>query len=146
MNVSLSQVTINAARSTVWAAVTDPVLVKRWQYGSDLVTEWRVGGSIRFSSEYEGRTLEQWGTVLEFEAPHRLQYSLFAPRPGLDDVAQNYFTMTYELDDADGATVLTITQEDPREGDVAEPNAHEENPVMVELKSLVEALEADATP
>ena len=141
MSVSVSQVTIDAARGTVWAALTDPVLVKRWQYASELTTEWRVGGSIRFSNEYEGQSFEQWGTVLSFEAPRRLSYSLFAPRPGLEDVLENYFTMTYELDELDGATVLSIIQEDPRESDLEQADVDEESPVLVALKSLVEALE-----
>src|ERR1700712_5465675 len=57
---------------------------------------------------------EQWGTVRLFEAPHELSYSLFAPRPDLDDVPQNYFTMTYSLSSVGDRTRLTIVQVDPR--------------------------------
>lgn len=129
----------------MWAALTDPVLVRQWQYASELTTEWRVGGSIRFSSEYEGQTFEQWGTVLAFEAPRRLSYTLFAPRPGLEDVPENYFTMTYELDDLDGSTVLSIIQKDPRAESLDDDDAQGDNPVLVALKTLVEALEGDGS-
>lgn len=77
----------------MWAALTDPVHVKRWQYGSTLLTTWAIGSTIRFASEGEDQTFEQWGTVLAFDPPSQLRYSLFAPRPDLEDRLENYFTM-----------------------------------------------------
>jgi len=102
-----------------------------------------VGSPIRFRAEWDGQVFEQWGTVLEFDAPRRLQYSLFAPRPGLVDRPENYFTLTYTLRDEDGATTLLITQDDPRPGsDEAQSDADEENPVLGALKQLAESLRA----
>jgi hypothetical protein len=77
------------------------------------IGEWDTG---RFTSEWQGQTFEQWGTVVLVDAPNRLAYSLFAPRPDLEDKPENYFTMTYILDSDEGATTLTILQEDPRPG------------------------------
>jgi uncharacterized protein YndB with AHSA1/START domain len=76
-----SHITIQAPAMNVWQALTDPTLVKRWQYGSDLVTDWQPGHGIRFHSEWQGQVYEQWGTVLEFAPHRRIRYSLFAPRP-----------------------------------------------------------------
>ena len=111
---STSFIDIAAPIDRVWAAVTQPELVQRWQYGSQIITNWQVGEPIRFVSQWEGQRFEQWGTVLFFEAPHELSYSLFAPRPDLDDVPQNYFTMTYSLSSVGDRTRLTIVQVDPR--------------------------------
>jgi uncharacterized protein YndB with AHSA1/START domain len=138
--VSTSAITIAAPREVVWAAVTRPENVRRWQYDSDLTTDWSVGGPIRYRAEFQGQVFEQWGTVLEFDAPTRLRYSLFAPRPGLDDRPENYFTMTYELADVDDATKVTFIQEDPREIDVGENETDEDNPVLHALKEVAEAL------
>jgi hypothetical protein len=73
----------------VWDAVTKPEWVKQWQYGSDLITDWHIGSEIRFRTKWEGNVYEQWGTVLEFAPYHSLRYSLFAPRPGLEDTPEN---------------------------------------------------------
>lgn len=129
----------------MWAVVTDPGYVKQWQYGSVLSTDWAIGSPIRFTSEWEGNTFEQWGKVLLVDAPARLRYSLFAPRPDLEDKPENYFTMSYTLDDDAGATVLTITQEDPREGpgEDADSGDHE-NPILTALKSLAESVGLNA--
>lgn len=132
--------TINAPRDVVWAVVTLPEYVRQWQYDSELMTDWTVGHPIRFSAEWEGQTFEQWGTVLEVDEPSRLRYSLFAPRPGLDDVPENYFTMTYELSDVDDGTRVAFIQEDPREPDGVEDNADEDNPVLMALRDVAEAI------
>jgi uncharacterized protein YndB with AHSA1/START domain len=138
MRVSTSAVTINAPRDVVWAAVTLPHFVQLWQYGSELTTDWTVGGPIRFRAEWQGETFEQWGTVLEYDAPVRLRYSLFAPRSGLEDRPENYFTMTYELSDVDGGTRVTFIQQDPRVSDDVHDADDSENPVLLALRVVAE--------
>jgi uncharacterized protein YndB with AHSA1/START domain len=140
MRVSTSSVTINAPRAIVWAAVTRPEHVREWQYGSELTTDWTVGHPIRFSAQWHGETFEQWGTVEEFCAPSRLRYSLFAPRPGLEDRPENYFTMTYELTDSGEGTRVRFIHEDPREADDGHDESDEENPVLTSLRAVAESL------
>ncbi len=144
MRVATSKVLIEARPDTVWSAVTNPEHVKQWQYGSALDTDWAIGSPIRFTSEWEGEVFEQWGTVLVVDAPWELRYSLFAPRPGMEDRPENYFTMTYRLEAAGGGTVLTITQEDPREVAGEEAASDDENPVPNALKRVAESLEGTA--
>ena len=140
MHISESAIHIQAAPETVWAWLTEPARVRQWQFGSVLETDWSVGSPIRFTAEWEGQKFEQWGSVLAVQAPAELRYSLFAPRPGLADSPENYFTMTYRLAPDSSGTALTILQEDPRPGagdDDAGPDA--ENPVLRALKDLVES-------
>jgi uncharacterized protein YndB with AHSA1/START domain len=143
MRVSTSAITIEATPAVVWAAITLPRYVRQWQYDSEVTTDWIVGHPIRFSAQWQGQSFEQWGTVLEFEAPSRLRYSLFAPRPGLEDLPENYFTMTYELTDVDDRTRVKFIQEDPRETGEFEDAADEENPVLLALRGVAETLARD---
>jgi uncharacterized protein YndB with AHSA1/START domain len=138
MQTSRSTVIVHAPREIVWSAVTLPEYVRQWQYGSELTTDWTVGHSIRFSAEWQGERFEQWGTVEEFSAPHRLRYSLFAPRPGLEDRPENYFTMTYELFDVDDGTKVAFTHADPRAPDGVESD--NENPILMALRDVAESL------
>jgi uncharacterized protein YndB with AHSA1/START domain len=144
MRTSISSITIQATPEDVWSALTVPAYVARWQYGSVLATDWRVGSPLRFTSVWEGQTFEQWGTVLSYDEPTRLHYSLFAPRPGLSDVPENYFTMTYELAREGDATTVTITHDDPRVSHEAESagenDGNEENPVLLALKGVAESI------
>lgn len=137
---STSTIVINAPAGQVWLALTEPALVKQWQYGSDMLTDWTVGSPIRFVAEWDGGVFQQWGRVLDFQPTALIRYTLFAPRPDLEDRPENYFTMSYVLEESGGVTTLAVTQDDPRPS--AGPGAGddtEENPVLQSLKALVEA-------
>ncbi len=135
---SISKITMNASALQVWTALTAPELVKQWQYGTDLTTDWIIGGPILFRNQWEGNVYEQKGTILAIEPYQRIQYTLFAPRPGLEEKPENYFTMTYSLDEVDGKTTLTITQDDPRGQPVQEPAEESDHGILDGLKKLVE--------
>ena len=139
MAINISTIKINASKQRVWDTLTDPALVKLWQYGSDLITNWEIGSDIKFRTEWEGKIFEQWGKVLEMRQNELIQYSLFAPRPGLDDKPENYFIMKYVLTGGGEQTKLEIIQEDNRPNAVQESPQGEENPVLQSLKKIAEA-------
>ncbi len=136
---NVSRVQINADPHRVWQVLTEPEYVAQWQYGSKLKTDWSVGGTIRFIAEWQGQVFEQWGKVEEFQPTQRLRYSLFAPRPDLRDIPENYFTMIYDLEANAEGTELCITQVDPRPGAKQEEEQGQEHPVLAQLKTLCES-------
>lgn len=139
MKTSDATVTIHAPAKKIWRALTDPALVKQWQYSSDLLTSWEVGTSIVFLNEWGGQVFEQRGTVLEFSPVSRIKYSLFFPRPDLQDIPEHRFFMTYELTEKDGITSVLVRQEDPRPALPGESTEAGEGPdVLAVLKELVE--------
>ncbi|MGE6226780.1 SRPBCC family protein [Paenibacillus chitinolyticus] len=139
MAKEISRIKIGAPAGNVWDALTRPELVKQWQYGSELVTDWKPGGEIRFRNEWEGQVFEQWGTVQEIVPDRLIRYTLFAPRPGLEDKPQNYFVMSYLLEDEGDWTTLTIEKTDNRPGAGSEVTEDDEvSPVLSALKNLVE--------
>ncbi len=138
MVTNISTLYINATKEKVWQTITAPASVKLWQFGSDLITDWNPGNDIRFRTAWEENIFEQWGTVIEYKENESLIYSLFAPRPGLEDKPENYFTMTYRVTEEGGQTKLQIIQEDNRANAVQEAPQGEENPVLAELKRIAE--------
>lgn len=138
MAKNISTITINASKQRVWDVLTQPALVKLWQYGSDLLTDWKVGSKIEFITVWEEKVFKQWGTVLTFQPTDNLSYNLFAPRPGLEDKLENYFIMQYRLTDMNGKTRLEIVQEDNRPGAVQEKPQGDENPILQALRKLAE--------
>lgn len=140
MATNISKVRIHASAQKVWDVLTQPAMVKLWQYGSKLQTSWEPGTGIRFVTEWQGKTFEQWGTVIAFSPTTTLHYSLFAPRPGIEDKPENYFEMIYTLTPDDEGTMLEIVQIDNRPGAVQEEEQGDENPVLKALKELAESL------
>ena len=141
MATNISTIRINATKEKVWDTLTKPELVKLWQYGSDLITNWEIGSDIKFRTEWEGKIFEQWGNILEVRPTEILKYNLFAPRPGLEDKPENYFIMSYVLTTENGQTKLEIIQEDNRPDAVQEKPQGEENPVLQSLKKVAETKE-----
>lgn len=136
-NVRVS-ILLDAPASTVWKAVTDPVEVKKYFFGTDLVTEWQVGQPIYFRGEWEGQPYEDKGTVLAYEPEKMLQYDYYSSFSDKEDIPENYQTITYELEPQAGKTLLKITQTNV---DSAEQKEHSEqnwDMVLQELKKLVE--------
>ncbi|MGH9019738.1 MAG: SRPBCC family protein [Acidimicrobiales bacterium] len=138
MVTSTSRVHVASSAATLWRCLTEPDLVLRWQYGARLETTWEPGAPIRFSAQWQGEEVAQWGTVLSFDPPRSLAYTLFTPREGVEDVEANRFTMRYDLVEGDGVVDLSITQEDPRPG--AHPAVDDESPVLGALRDLAEGL------
>lgn len=139
MATNISTVKIKASLHKVWDILTKPEYVKQWQYGSELITAWKVGSDIRFKTEWEGKIFEQWGKVLVVRQNELIKYSLFAPRPDLADKPENYFEMSYVLTADNGQTKLEIIQIDNRPGAVQEKPQGEENPILQALKQIAEA-------
>jgi uncharacterized protein YndB with AHSA1/START domain len=139
MAKNISTVNLNAPINKIWDVLTKPELVKQWQFGSDLLTDWKEGSDIRFRTEWKGQVFEQWGKILEIVPQKLIRYSLFAPRPGLEDKPENYFVMNYILNKEKSYIRLDIIQEDNRPGAVQEATRGEENPVLNALKTLIES-------
>ena len=138
MATNISTIKLNASLDRVWDTLTNPEKVKLWQFGSDLITTWEVGSSIEFITEWEGQIFKQWGKVIEIKPNELIKYSLFAPRPDLEDKPENYFIMNYVLTAENGKTKLEIIQEDNRPNAVQEEPQGEENPILKSLKEIVE--------
>lgn len=75
---------------------------------------------------------------MEVNENQNLRYSLFAPRPDLEDKPEHYFEMEYKLTRQNEYTLLEIVHVDNRPGAKQEKEQGEENPVLKMLKELVE--------
>jgi len=138
MSKNVSTIQVKASPDKIWDVLTNPLFVKQWQFGSELHTDWKVGSEIRFTTEWEGQVFEQWGKILEIVPNKLIRYSLFAPRPDLEDKPENYFIMNYILTEEKTHIRLDIIQEDNRPGAVQEAPQGEENPILASLKALIE--------
>src|SRR5262245_54505225 len=130
--------TIDAPPAEVWAALTEPDLIKQYFFGADVDTDWEEGSPIRFSGEWEGKSYEDKGEVLEVEEEKHLAYFHWSPMSGKPDKPENYHRVAYDLEPAGGdATKVTITQEQ-RGPEGLEQSEKNWRTVLDGLKSVVE--------
>jgi len=136
--VARAETTIHAPAYRLWDALTDPVLIKQYLFGTDVMTDWRVGSPITYRGEWEGRQYEDKGTILECEPERLLVTTYWSSLSGKPDVPENYNTVTYELSGEDGGTKLTIVQDNNDSADSAQHSEQNWNVVLAKMKELLE--------
>ncbi|WP_082979067.1 SRPBCC family protein [Arthrobacter sp. B6] len=137
-HVATSTITIDAPASRVWDVITDPAAVKEFMFGADLVTDWTVGGPILWRGEWEGKPYEDKGYILEVEPGQKLVHTHFSPLGGEDDVPENYHTLTWTLEDRDGRTQLTLSQDKNTSEEAAEHSKGMWDRLVADVKKITE--------
>jgi len=72
---------VNADEVTVWDALVNPKKIKEYLFGTDTVSDWKVGSRITYKGVWQG------------------------------DKPENYATVTYELAKKEGGTLVSLTQD-----------------------------------
>jgi uncharacterized protein YndB with AHSA1/START domain len=137
--VAKASTTINAPASKVWEALTKPQLIKQYMFGSDVVTDWKVGSPIIYKGEWQGKPYEDKGMVLQVEPGKKLVSTHWSPLSGVPDSPENYHTLTYALSEHNGHTDVTLTQDNnASEGEKAESEQNW-NMMLAGLKKVAES-------
>ena len=132
--------TINAPLWEVWEALVTPEIIKKYFFGTDAKSDWKVGSPLTFAGEWDGKTYEDKATILENDPGRRLKYSYWSSMSGIEDLPENYVDVTYELNEKDAHTLITISQDNiPSE----KAKAHSAENWAKVLKSLKDLLEQE---
>ncbi len=129
---------INASPAKVWDALTNPVLIKQYLYGTEATSDWRVGSSISYKGMWEGKPYEDKGTIRELIPEHLLVCTYYSGFSGMPDVPENYWTITYRLVSKDGGTELSITSANVPTQERADHSAKNWESVMGMMKKILE--------
>jgi uncharacterized protein YndB with AHSA1/START domain len=142
----ISKITMNAPASKVWDALTNPEQTKKYMFGCETVSDWQVGSPLLWRADYEGTpTVFVKGEIVKIVPEKLLAYTTFDPNSTLEDITENYLTVTYELAAENNQTHLTVTQGDysrvadgERRYNEAYNGGEGWNPILMEIKKLVE--------
>ena len=131
-------VKIHAPVSRVWDALTNPETIKKYFFGTDTHTNWKVGSTIRFTGEWEGKSYVDKGTVLDFRKNELIKYSYWSSISGIEDKPENYAIITYLLNGTDNNVSLTVIQENIPDEKMREHSEQNWKKVLEGLKKVVE--------
>jgi len=132
-------IVIHAPAQKIWDALTLPEQIKQYFFGTNLDTDWKVGSPIFFRGEYQGKTYEDKGHVLEFAPLNSLSFDYWSGFSGLADIPENYATIRYDLTHTDGNTTVTVTQSNVDTQERADHSANNWKMVLEGLRKLVES-------
>lgn len=101
---------IHSSLQKVWEYLVTPKHIKEYLFGTDTISDWTVGSEIRFVGEWEGKTYEDKGKILVFDAPLEFSYSYYSSFSNLFDVPENYSKIIMKLTEDTNGILLSLTQ------------------------------------
>lgn len=143
-----NEISINAPISKVWDILTNPEQTKKYMFGCETVSDWNPGSPLLWKGIWEEKEMVfVKGNIKKIEKEKHLSYTTFDPNnPSLVDKPENYTTVTYDLSESDGKTLLKVTQGDfakvddgERRFNEANNNGEGWNPILIEIKKLAES-------
>ena len=142
-----NSITIDAPAAKVCNALVNPEQTKKYMFGCEAVSEWRIGSPLLWKGQHEGKEMVfVKGNVVDIKPERFLAYTVFDPLSTIEDIPENYLTVTYELKSENGKTALAVTQGDyaavadgERRFKDSSNNGEGWNPILVQIKKMVES-------
>jgi uncharacterized protein YndB with AHSA1/START domain len=142
-----NSITINASPSRVWDALTNPEQTRKYMFGCETVSDWKKGSLLEWKGQQDGKDIVYVkGKILDIKPEKLLVYETIDTLSPIDETSEQFLQVTYELIPQGNSTVLNVTQGDyakVNEGDrrykEADNNGEGWNPILVEIKKLVES-------
>lgn len=138
-HVATASTVVEAPKEEVWEALTDPDLISRYMFGAEVSTDWEVGSPIAWKGEWDGRSYQDKGTILELKPRRLLRYSHFSPLSGMADSPENYHIVTIEIAGDGSTTTVHLSQDNNETTEAREHSAANWQTMLDGLKDVVEA-------
>ena len=130
---------ITADKGEVWDTLTNPEKIKKYLFGTQAISDWKKGSTLKFTGEWEGKTYEDKGTILDTEPGKLFRYTYWSSMGKLEDKPENYATVTYELVRAGAETILNIKQDNIANEEAREHSEKNWLYILSEIKRLTES-------
>jgi uncharacterized protein YndB with AHSA1/START domain len=134
-----AEITIEGSVSQVWDALINPDKIKRYMFGAEAVSDWKVGSPIVWKGEWKGKPFQDKGRILEIQQGRRLRYSHFSPLSGEPDRPESYHTVTIQVEGVDGHVHVDLSQDNAGSEQGREESSRNWSMMLQGLKKTVEA-------
>ena len=135
---AIASISIDTYPLKVWEALTTPSTIKKYFFGTDVISEWKVGSPIVFKGEWQGKKYEDKGTIVSIIPNKLFKYTYWSPLSGIEDKPENYLLITYDLHPTESGTTLIITQDNVPDEKMKAHSEQNWMKVLTDLKGLIE--------
>lgn len=142
-----NDIKINAPADKVWDALVNPEQTKKYMFGCEAISNWQPGDPLIWKGNFNGQELiAVKGNVVSITPGSHLAYTVIDPNnPNIADKPENYLTVTYNIQEQGGTTLLSVSQGDYSKVDDGEKrykdtynNGEGWMPILVQIKSIAE--------
>ena len=134
-----TSIEVNAPAAKVWKALTDAAIVKQYFFGTNVKSDWKKGGPIIWEGEWEGKTYQDTGKILDIDPGKYVKYNYWSSMSGTEDIPENYADISYTLSEKNNKTMLTITQGNIKSEESKTHSEQNWQSVFGKMKELVES-------
>lgn len=138
---------INASAEKVWDALVNPAETKKYMFGCEAMSNWKVGSPLDWKGEFEGKEMIfVKGFVIAIEPCSMLKYTVFDPNSTMEDIPVNYLNVTYEVKPENNGTLLVVSQdgfEQAADGEKRYQDVYNNglgwSPILEQIRNSIEA-------
>ena len=143
-----NSIDIKTCASVVWDVLINPAKTKKYMFGCETVSDWKVGSDLLWEGSFEGKKMVfVKGKIVKIEPNKILKYTVIDPNASYPDIPENYLNVTYNLFEEGDKTILMVTQdgfENAADGEKrfkdSNNNGEGWNPILIEIKKLAETI------
>ncbi len=136
--VASASVLINAPVEKVWNSLTDPSIIRKYMFGSEVISDWNEGSSIIWKGKWQGKSYEDKGTVVRKIPLKTLELTHFSPLSGIADEPENYHRLIFNLSSTGPGTNLHLVQDNNPDEDSRNHSQENWEVMLQSLKKLLE--------
>lgn len=137
-NTAQAATTINAPAAAVWDALINPNLIKQYMFGTIAASDWKMGSTVTYRGEWEGKPYEDRGVILEMEPEKRIVMDYSSSFSGGTEDPKSHRIITYTLESTGDQTVLTVVQDNNPDAAATEESTRNWQYILGGLKKLLE--------
>jgi uncharacterized protein YndB with AHSA1/START domain len=105
-----ASIRIDAPAAKIWHVLTTPALTRKFMFGGEAVSDWKTGSPLTWRMEGSEKVLK--GTILAIEPGRLLSYTIIDPDASYANEPGNATTVTYELTEEGGSTLVSVSDGD----------------------------------
>ena len=130
-------INIHTSAENVWAALTDPAIIKEYLFRIQTITDWKPGREIIFQGEYKGQAYKD--ILYKNISYKKLSYTYWSSFLGIADIPENYSLITYIVESGEnGQTLFTWSQKGYANAEGYEHSKTGMDDFLKQIKAIIE--------
>lgn len=136
--IASAQTTINASPKDVWNALITPEVIKKYMFGTTVISDWKQGSDIVWKGEWEGKPYEDKGKIQELIPNEKFSYTHSSASADTTGNPEALHLITIKLNPQENRTKVTLTQDHNASEKEQKKSEENWNTMLNEMKKVVE--------
>ena len=107
-------------------------------FGTNTITDLKKGSPITYEGEWEGKAYKDKGKIVDIIPEKLLHTTYWSSMSGKEDRPENYNNVLYEVEEQNGGTLVTISQDNIKDEKELEHMNQNWGIVLDSMKKLLE--------